>query len=275
MFAATLALLMQVGPNPSVGGMAATPPELEELRARQSASQATASMPASRLNACIARADIDPVAARKEAEDWLGRADGIDLVHASHCRGYALSALGIWGEAGRSFVAARDSVPIGNFTYRAQLGAMAANAWLAAGDNRRALDTVELAATDAFEGGEPLLQAELLSDKARALVGLQRQEEAAAALATARQLAPWNARIWLLSATLARRSDDLAAAQQLIEQAGVLGPTDPQIGLEAGVIAVLSGNDDAARQSWQSVIALDGDTEQAATARSYLAQLDE
>jgi hypothetical protein len=53
-----------------------------------------------------------------------------------------------------------------------------------------------------------------------------------------------------------------------------LAPTDPAIGLEAGVIAALGGRDDAARQSWQSVVRLAPDTPEAETARTYLAQLD-
>ena len=43
-------------------------------------------------------------------------------------------------------------------------------------------------------------------------------------------------------------------------------PRDPQVGLEAGVIAVLSGRDDAARKSWQSVIAAAPDSDEAKTA---------
>jgi hypothetical protein len=53
----------------------------------------------------------------------------------------------------------------------------------------------------------------------------------------------------------------------------VLAPNDPEVGLEAGVIAVLDGRDEAARANWESVIALDPESPFAETARGYLAQL--
>jgi cytochrome c-type biogenesis protein CcmH/NrfG len=109
--------------------------------------------------------------------------------------------------------------------------------------------------------------------RARALVSLDRAAEAQSALAEARRLAPGDAEVFLLSATLARRGQDLKAAQGFIETAALLDPVDPRIGLEAGVIAVLGGRDDAARKSWQSVIAAAPDSAPARSARAYLAQL--
>ena len=70
-----------------------------------------------------------------------------------------------------------------------------------------------------------------------------------------------------------RRLDRLGEAQTAIERAALLAPGNPDIGLEAGVIAVLAGREDAARQSWQSVLELAPDTPAAATAKDYLAQL--
>ena len=102
----------------------------------------------------------------------------------------------------------------------------------------------------------------------RALVALTRADEAAAALTEARLASPKNPEAWLLSATLSRRQGKLAEAQAQIQQAADLLPIDPAIGLEAGVIAVLSGRDEAARKSWQSVIAAAPDSAAAVTARS-------
>ena len=78
---------------------------------------------------------------------------------------------------------------------------------------------------------------------------------------------------WLLSATLARRQDDLAGAQGFIEQAAALDPRDPAIGLEAGIVAALGGRDDAARKSFESVVAADASGPYGALARTYLQQL--
>jgi Flp pilus assembly protein TadD len=77
----------------------------------------------------------------------------------------------------------------------------------------------------------------------------------------------------LLSATLSRRTGDLAAAQSQIEQAATLDPRDPAIGLEAGVIAALAGRDEAAKKSFESVIAASPDSAQGIAAKQYLAQL--
>ena len=96
-----------------------------------------------------------------------------------------------------------------------------------------------------------------------------------AAREKARTDAPQNADAWLLSATLSRRLDDLAAAQGQIETAAALAPEDPAVGLEAGVIAALAGNDEAARKSWNSVLGLAPDAPEAAIARTYLGQLAE
>jgi TolA-binding protein len=58
-----------------------------------------------------------------------------------------------------------------------------------------------------------------------------------------------------------------------IERAAQLFPVDPEIGLEAGVIAVLSGRDEAARKSWLSVIKAAPNSPSAKTAQGYLDQL--
>ena len=61
--------------------------------------------------------------------------------------------------------------------------------------------------------------------------------------------------------------------QARIERAAALLPIDPAIGLEAGVIAMLAGHEEAARRSWQSVVAAAPDSAEAQTAKGYIAQL--
>jgi tetratricopeptide (TPR) repeat protein len=145
-----------------------------------------------------------------------------------------------------------------------------AEAALAEGDFAGALAALDAAppAADSVDRGR------LAVLRARALVGLKRESEAEAPLAEARAATPGDASVWLLSATLSRRLNKLAEAQARIEKAAGLQPTDPEIALEAGLIAVLAGRDDAARKSWRSVIAVAPDSDAAATARGYLAQLD-
>jgi tetratricopeptide (TPR) repeat protein len=158
---------------------------------------------------------------------------------------------------------------------RARLAAMAGNAALAGDRPAAALAAFDLAITDARAGAAPALAGELSADRARALVALDRSEEAAAALAIARRDAPQFAPGWLLSATLARWLGQLDEAQGLIEAAAALAPRDPAIGLEGGLIAALAGRDAAARQSWKSVLATAPESAEATTARTYLAQLDQ
>jgi len=206
------------------------------------------------------------------AEAWLASAKGAERGEAQLCLGLAHSRLDNWADAQTAFLAARDLAGADQ-PLRARLGAMAGNAALAAGAPEPALAALDTAAGDAKTVANPALTASIAIDRARALVGLSRNTEAESALADARTAAPANAEAWLLSATLARRMNNLAEAQARIEQAATLLPIDPAIGLEAGVIAVLSGHDEAARKSWQSVVAAAPDSDEATTAKGYIAQL--
>jgi tetratricopeptide (TPR) repeat protein len=264
-------LLAQVGPavtsNPQP--VSALPPELRDRpKPRAAAKDAAAPAEPGELEACLGLES--PVDAVDAANDWLTRAKGTERATAGECLGVALSRLERWDEAAQAFAAARgaaDTAP-----WRARLGAMTGEAALNAGDAQAALDALDKAKTDA--GGDTVMQGGLALFRARALVALKRDAAAAEALADARRLAPDSAQAWLLSATLSRRQGKLSEAQQQIERAFDLRPVDLQIGLEAGVIAVLSGRDDAARKSWQSVIAAAPDSAEATVARGYIAQLD-
>ena len=150
---------------------------------------------------------------------------------------------------------------------------MAGNAAIADNGAARALATLDSAATDARAARIAPLIGEIEIDRARALVALHREGEAATELTDARANAPDNALGWLLSATLSRRMGHLAEAQVQIETAARLAPNDGEIGLEAGVIAELAGHEETARKSWQSVIDAAPDSEAATHARAYLAQL--
>jgi Flp pilus assembly protein TadD len=150
---------------------------------------------------------------------------------------------------------------------------MAGNAALAAGKPDMALGLLDQAAQDAGGGEDRATTGDIALDRARALVALKRLPEAVSALVEARAATPNNAQAWLLSATLSRRMGKLADAQAQIATAAELLPVDPEIGLEAGVIAVLSGRDEAARKSWESVVKAAPGSAQAESAKVYLAQL--
>ena len=228
-----------------------------------------------RLALCLDEARRDPATAIVTADAWLAEVHGAGQALPRQCLGQAYVSLLRWDAAHSAFLAGRDALTETARTERARLGAMAGNAALAEEKYDAALAALDAALGDAAMAGDGPLAGTIAADRARALVGLGRTDEAAAALERARADAPQNADVWLLSATLSRRLDDLAAAQGQIETAAALAPEDPAVGLEAGVIAALAGNDEAARKSWNSVLGLAPDAPEAAIARTYLGQLAE
>ena len=227
----------------------------------------------SRLASCLQAAGTDPDATVDTASKWLRETSGPAQVEPQLCLGSAYSALGAWTEAESAFLSGRASAAADDHLHRARLGGMAGNAALADGEPVRALTTLDAAAAEARAAQNPLLIGEIGIDRARALVALHRETDALGELANARAATPDNPLGWLLSATLSRRMGKLAEAQTQIETAARLAPTDPEIGLEAGVIAVLSGHDEAARKDWQSVLAIAPQSEAGTQAGAYLAQL--
>lgn len=254
----------------------AIPLELDEQRARGRANRRSegAASAIDRISACQKQAVANGAAAETDARSWLAAAEGQERALAQHCLGLALANQQQWAGSALAFETAFGLVPGSRAEYRTQLAALAGNARLAEGDMERALDLLDAAAEQADRLGMTDLLGEIAIDRARALVSQGDEAEAAEALATAREVAGGNPLAWLLSATLSRRMDDLIGAQTQIERAATLDPADAAIGLEAGLIAALSGRDEAARKSWQSVIALGPETPQAAAAHDYLAQLE-
>lgn len=267
-----LLLILQYGATVSQ-----LPPEIldrKSIEARKSAQAAGPALPAARTAGCMNEMMSSPAAGAMAAQNALDRAEGEERVRAGLCLGAALGAMERWDEARGAFLRARDSAGPANFASRARLGAMAGNAALAGGSADVALPILDTAQADAKIAKDTELLGTIAIDRARALVALGQQDQAAQALADARVAVPDNAQAWLLSATLSRRQNKLPDAQTQIERAAQLAPRDPEIGLEAGVIAMLAGREDAARKSWQSVVAGTPDSEAAKTAKGYLAQID-
>lgn len=246
--------------------------EARKRRAEQAAQAAGPAVPEAN-NGCMLAVESDPEHSADIARQAMNEAQGRVRVRAGLCLGVALSELDRWDEARTAFIQARDAADIEDHPSRARLGAMAGNAALAGGKPGEALSILAPATADAKVAEDKTLLASIWLDRARALVALNQPDEAGNALSEARTADPANAQAWLLSATLSRRQNKLIEAQAQIEQAATLAQQDPDVGLEAGVIAVLSGRDDAARRSWNSVIATSPDSPQAATAKGYVAQL--
>lgn len=257
------------------------PPEIldrkaiEAKRERQREAAAGPTLPAGRTAGCMDEMVASPETGALAAQQALDRAVGQERVRAGLCLGIALGTMERWDEARNAFLRARDAASPTDSASRARLGAMAGNAALAAGSAAAALPILDAAQSDAKTAKDNALLGPIALDRARAFVTLGQKTQAAAALAEARTAAPDNAQSWLLSATLSRRENNLAEAQVQIERAAAIAPRDPEVGLEAGVIAVLSGRDAAARKSWQSVVSAAPESDAARTAKGYLAQLDD
>lgn len=270
-FMLALTLLGQVGAAPPLR----LPTGLEDRKPPPSTAVPAPELPRARapLEECMSAVRSDPPGAIDMAEGWLAQAKGSASAPAQFCLGSAQAALGRFSEAETAFVAGRDAAASSDYRLRAQLGAMAGTMALTQGEDARGLALLDRAHADAKTVLDSQLAGDVQVDRSRALVALKREAEAASALAEARTANAQNAEAWLLSATLARRQDKLAEAQSQIETAAGLDPRDPAIGLEAGVIAVLSGREAAARKSWESVVAAAPDSDAAHAARGYLKQL--
>ena len=269
-----LPLLAQIGP----GG--ALPQAPLPVRGRKAPSQVSQPAPAlaapqsTQLQNCLQLAMENPSDGIDEAEAWLAAAKTpSDRAGAKQCKAMALTRLDSWDEAAALFLSARDDTPRTEPGERARLGALAGNALLVSGKTVAGLDALDHAHGEAHTADDHKLNGVIQIDRARALVALGRIAEASSALEEARYEMPDNHQAWLLSATLSRREGKLVEAQRQIERAAALMPVDPEIGLEAGVIAVQSGRDASARKSWQSVIVAAPGSQFAKTAQGYLDQL--
>ncbi|WP_324828747.1 tetratricopeptide repeat protein [Qipengyuania zhejiangensis] len=277
MIATTLALLiMQVGPNPATGAVPGVPDELRNRPARETGviEDRSAAPGPSQLPRCLSLAANEPEEALDFANAWRTMVESdLEMAQSAHCLGLALVSLERFDEAREIFEVASAEAPEGLPAYRARLAAMAGNAALASGKPATADPLFAHAVALAQPAADAALTASLHIDHARALVALDRNDDAAGALGSAREADPRNARAWLLSATLSRRLERLGEAQQQIEQAAQLDPRDPATGLEAGIIAALAGREADARRSFESVLDVAPQSAEAERARGYLEQL--
>ncbi len=222
-----------------------------------------------RFNVCMDQAVEDPATGIVEANVWLGEGG---IYHARHCLAFAYSRQQNWTLAVSEFVkAAREAAGYGDVR-AANLWAQAGNAALAGGEPLRAISFLDSAlAVDGLSGQK---RGEVHLDRARALVAAGRTDDAQAEFAKVHELVPEDPLGWLLSATLARRTGNLKRAVADIAVATRLAPQDADIALEAGSIAVRSGDFAAARRNWTQAVAIHKDSQASNSAREYLIQLD-
>lgn len=256
-----LALALQVGPAPAASVPAAPVP------ASTPQTQVAATVDP-RLGECLELAATDPVTAVVRANEWIAGNGGVP---AQQCLGLAEAGSERWDRAEAAFAKAAMLAGELGRPDTGNLWMQAGNAALADGQGGAALSHFDRAIATGQLAGKALGEVQL--DRARALVAAGRADEAATALARATELVPQDPLAWLLTATLARRMDDLTKAASAIETAEALAPEEPAVLLESGNIAALKGDMAMAKAKWQKVAALAPGTAQAKVAIAQLATL--
>lgn len=224
---------------------------------------------AAKLQACVDAAQLDPDKGVAFANAW--RIDG-GSYHARECMGFAYARAERWNPAMVAFSQAAEEAERTDGRGSARLWAQAGNAALAGGDAAKARDLFDAAFArglpDGLEKGEAYL------DRARALVALGDTEKARADLDQAVVHAARDPLVWLLSATLARRTGELQLARAHIAQAVKLSPDDASVALEEGNIAVLTAQDDIAHAAWTRAVKLAPQSDAGKAAADSLTRLD-
>ena len=222
-----------------------------------------------RFDKCVDLATSDPGIGAEEASRWQLAGGG---ALARQCLGMAYANGGKWAAAAGEFESAARAAEIARDQRAALYWAQSGNAWLAAreaGKARAALDAALAAGTlTGTNRGEALL------DRARAQVAAGDPAGARADLDAALVDAPADPLAWLLSATLARRMDDLPLARKHIAEALRLSGNDASVQLETGDIAALAGDGDGARAAWRQAAQIAPTSDAGKQAQRALAQFD-
>ena len=265
------------GPAPRKPETSTSEPSLPGIHAKPAGAKAdhpaAATVPlhenAARFEHCADTAVDAPEKAIEEANAW--RIAGGDFL-ARQCLGLAYAQLERWPAASAAFEQAAREAEGTNPVAAANLWVQSGNAALAAAQPARARQALNAALASGLLAGEQRGEAHL--DRARALVALGDNKGARADLDRALEFVPNDPLTWLLSATLARRMDDLDRAQADIGEAAKRSPDDASVAYEAGVIAMQSGSTEAARVAWKGAIATQPGSAGAKAAEAALAQLD-
>ncbi|MBN8806783.1 MAG: tetratricopeptide repeat protein [Sphingomonas sp.] len=223
-----------------------------------------------RYRSCIELAVNDPKAAIDAAERFRFAGGG---ARARQCLGLAYAQQSRWVEAANAFTQAAQDADGAKDLLAARYWSQAGNAWLAAGEANKAYDALSTALTAGTLEGQD--KGEALLDRARALVAAGRLSAARTDLDVALEAVPADPLAWLLSATLARRTNDMPRAQTDIAQALKLSADDASVQLEAGNIAARGGDVDAAKAAWQQTVRIAPTSPAGQNARAALAQFDD
>lgn len=173
---------------------------------------------------------------------------------AEYCVAVALFDAERWPDAAQAFatLADRQGYPS---ALRAKLKSAAAQSWLLAGDDSKAIDLLSSAL--ALQSRN----AALWVDRARAFADGNAWTEALADLDKAVELDPNLAEARVFRASARRHLGDANAAADDLAAAIHLDPSDPEAYLERGLLRLSTGDESGATDDWRKVTILAPETE--------------
>jgi len=223
-----------------------------------------------RYDQCVDLATSAPDKGEADATMWLRGNGGY---FARQCLGIALANQGRWPAAAQEFESAADQAEVAHDKRAANYWAQAGNAWLAANNPVKARSALDAALASGTLDG--LAHGEALFDRARAQVAADNLPGARTDIDAALALARGDPMIWLASAALARRMNDMDRARTDVTEAYNRASDDPAVLLEIGTIAAMGGDAEGARTAWQEAIDLAPKSPAAERAEALLKQLDQ
>ena len=222
--------------------------------------------PEARFISCANDVKTNPKTALDSAQAWIEKGGGTS---ARQCFALALAGLERWSDAGAAFDEAAAEAERTRDSRQGELRAAAGNAWLAAGEPAKARAAFDAAITAGLPS--PAAEGEARLDRARAEVAVEDLAAARADIDKAIELLPQEGTGWYLSAALAVKERNLTRAHLDIARAVTLSPNDAGFLLEAGNIAGLSGEVDAAKRLFDRAAHADPDSDAGKAAAAALA----
>ena len=238
---ALLALMLHVGAAAADQAGSALPPPSSAM---QSVPPPSAAADADTYDRCMKLAHQDPHAAQRLAEAWRKRGGAHP---ADHCAAVALISLGRYKEAASDLQALARSMTTAPASLLAGVLDQAAQAWLLAGDPKRAFEVAREAA--ALAPHDP----EIVIDRAEAAAAAGYLDSAIADLDRVLKADPNQVDALIYRASANRALDHLNPARSDIDRALALAPHSPAALLERGNIRRLEGDRDGARRDWEEI----------------------
>ena len=214
------------------------------LIAAQAAVAATGS-DAAHYRRCMADSGTNPQGALADAENWARSGGGVP---AEHCAGSALFSLKRYAEAGTRLNRIAGGPATLDVAFRVALFNQAGNAWLMAGDAKRAVQSFSGAL--ALSAGD----ADLFADLARAQAMQRNWHEVDLDLNAALQLSPRRADLLVLRASARRALKRFEDAKLDIDAALKIKPGDGSALVERGLLRRQLGDIGGARRDFQAAL---------------------